>query len=62
MDDMNMTDIEKIISFCTISRNKMSARAESLSVADLPTVEVHAKVIAYDDVINYIIRLQNGQE
>lgn len=62
MDDMNMTDVEKIINFCVLSRSKMSARAESLSVADLPTVEVTAKAIAYDDVINYIIRLQNGQE
>lgn len=57
-----MTDIEKIINFCVLSRNKMSARAEALAVADLPVVENTAKAIAYDDVLNYIIRLQNGQE
>lgn len=57
-----MTDIEKIINFCTISRNRMSARAEALAVADLPIIESTAKAIAYDDVLNYIIRLQNRQE
>lgn len=65
MDDMNMTDTEKIIKiidFCVQNRSRDLSYAKAVALMGSRANEAAAKARAYQDVLSYIGKLQNGQE